>query len=93
MSRLSPSLHRHDPYWDIDGAGARRVRAQRRLTRSAAWVVVVAIIAAALSRLPTLDPAYLIEGQGRPIFAAVLLTLLGAAALLALARVRRASTH
>ena len=88
MSRLSLMSNRHDPYWDVDGAGARRQRAKARLVRFAAWIVALAVLAVALTHLPSIDPEYLVRGDGRPIFAGALLTLLGAAALLALVRVR-----
>ena len=91
MSRLSVAPRRHDPYWDMDGAGARRVRTKQRAVRLAVWVVLLAVFAYVSTRLPSIDPDYLIHGAGRPILAGALLTLLGAAALLALARVRRVS--
>ncbi|HLO36278.1 MAG TPA: hypothetical protein VK194_09355 [Candidatus Deferrimicrobium sp.] len=91
MSRLSLALHRHDPYWDVDGAGVRRQRTQRRIARTAVWFLVVLALAFVATRLPTVDPEFLIHGDGRPILAAALLTILGAAALLALARVRHVS--
>lgn len=90
MTRPSPAP-RHDPYWDLDGAGARRSRTQRRLQRSVLWVVALAILAAVLSQVPTIDTAYLTTGGGRPILAAAMMILLAAAALLALARVRHSS--
>jgi hypothetical protein len=91
VSRLSIAPRRHDPYWDMDGAGAQRVRTKQRVVRLAIWVVLVAVFAFAATRLPAIDPDYLIHGDGRPLLAGALLTLLGAAALLALARVRYVS--
>lgn len=91
MSRPSVAPRRHDPYWDMDGADARHQRTKQRITRLAAWVVIVAILGLVLTRLPSIDPEFLIQGQGRPILAGALLTILGAAALLALARVRHVS--
>jgi hypothetical protein len=91
MPRLSIAPRRHDPFWDLDGAGARRQRTQRRLTRYVVWLVVLAALAVVLTRLPAIDPEFLVQGGGRPILAGALLTLLGAAALLALARVRHVS--
>ena len=90
MSRLSRAP-RHDPYWDVDGAGARRDRTRRRLSRYAIWVVALAVLTMALSQVPRIDPDYLIHGDGRPIFAGALLTLLAAAVLLALVRIRHVS--
>jgi hypothetical protein len=91
VSRLSPTLRRHDPYWDMDGAGVQRKRTKRRVVRAAIWVAVVVALAFLATRLPSLDPNYLIQGEGRPVMAAAMLGLLGSAAILALARVRRLS--
>ena len=91
MSRLSPTLRRHDPYWDLDGAGAQHDRTRQRLIRVATWLVIIAILAVVLTRLPSLDPEFLLRGEGRPLLAGGLMTILGAAALLALARVRNLS--
>jgi hypothetical protein len=79
---------RHDPYWDMDGKGARLQRTKQRLIRLAVWVAVVAVLAFAATRLPSIDPEYLFQGAGRPILGGALLTILGSATLLALARVR-----
>ena len=92
MSR--PSLaHRHDPYWDVDGTGARNQRTRQRVVRLATWVVVVAILGVVATRLPTVDPEYLLHGEGRPILAGALMTVLASAALLALARIRHVSRN
>jgi molybdopterin/thiamine biosynthesis adenylyltransferase len=91
VSRLSPTLRRHDPYWDMDGAGVQRRRTKRRVIRMAAWVVVVLALAFLATRLPSLDATYLLQGEGRPVMAAAMLGLLGSAAILALARVRNLS--
>jgi hypothetical protein len=88
VPRLSLAVNRHDPYWDMDGSGARRSRTKRRLRRYVVWVVALAVLAVALTRLPAIDPEYLLTGEGRPILGAALLTLVGAAGLLALARLR-----
>jgi hypothetical protein len=73
----------------MDGTGARRVRTQRRVVRLGIWFLVVVALAVVASQLPAVDPEYLLHGAGRPIMAGALLTLLGAAALLALARMHR----
>ena len=91
MHRLSLAPRRHDPYWDMDGRGARRVRTKRRFAQAVVWSLVVLALAYMSTRLPTIDPEYLVTGGGRPILAGALLTLLGAAALLALSRVRHAN--
>jgi hypothetical protein len=84
-----PMPIRRDPYWEVDGAGARRQRTKQRLVRYVAWLLIVAVFAVAASNLPSIDPEYLIRGEGRPFLAGAMLGLLGAAALLALARIRR----
>ena len=87
MSRLTVAPRRHDPYWDMDGSGAQRLRAKRRLMRVAVWCVVLLVLAFAVTRLPSIDPAYLVQGEGRPAMGAALLGLLGSAVILALARI------
>jgi hypothetical protein len=91
VHRLSLAARRHDPYWDMDGKGARRVRTKRRFAQLAVWFLVVLALAFVATRLPAVDPEYLIAGSGRPILAGALLSMLGAAALLALSRVRHVS--
>jgi hypothetical protein len=71
----------------MDGSGAQRLRTKRRLVRVAVWCVVLLVLAFAVTRLPAIDPAYLVQGEGRPVMAAALLGLLGSAAILALARI------
>jgi hypothetical protein len=88
VSRLSLALNRHDPYWDMDGAGARRQRLQRRAVRLAIWALILTALAVAATRLPAIDPEFLIHGEGRPILAGSLLTILAAAAHHAHARIR-----
>jgi hypothetical protein len=88
VHRLSLAPRRHDPYWDMDGRGVRRVRTKRRFAQTAVWFLVLVALVFVATRLPTVDPVYLIAGDGRPILAGSLLSLLGAAALLALSRVR-----
>ena len=74
MTRLSLAP-RHDPYWDMDGKGARRQRAKQRLVRYVAWIVLLAVFAIAAANLPAVDPEYLLRGEGRPLMAGALLTL------------------
>jgi hypothetical protein len=54
----------------------------------AIWLAVIVALAFVATRLPSIDPEYLIRGSGRPILAGALLTILGSATLLALARMR-----
>jgi hypothetical protein len=82
----------HDPFWGLDGTNAQHTRLRRKVTRSVT-LVFVAILAALLvalfaTRLPTVDPGYLLTGEGRPILAAAILTILGSTMLLGLARLR-----
>ena len=91
MTRLSPTSSRHDPYWDMDGTGVQRLRTKRRAVRMVIWLVIVAALAFLATRMPTLDPNFVITGEGRPVMAAALLGLLGSAAILALVRIRHTS--
>jgi hypothetical protein len=90
VPRLSLSP-RHDPYWDLDGAGVHRDRTRRRAIRTAIWFAVVLALAFVATRLPAVDSEYLIQGEGRPVLAGAMLAILAAAALLALARIRHVS--
>lgn len=93
MPPRSTAPRRHDPFWDLDGAGARRSRTKRRFARVATWLIVAIVIAVVVTRLPSIDPEFLIRGDGRPLVAGALLALLGAAILLGLARVSRSGSH
>ena len=73
VTRLSNVPRRHDPYWDLDGTGARHQRTKQRVVKLAAWLVVVLILGFAATRLPAIDPEYLLHGAGRPILAGALL--------------------
>jgi hypothetical protein len=88
MTIPSRSTDRHDPFWDMDGKGARRVRLQRRLMRSAMLLLALVAVAVLVSHIPTIDPEFLVSGGGRPILAGMLLALLGTSILIALSRMR-----
>lgn len=88
MPRLTRSSNHHDPFWDMDGAGARRVRSQRRLARYATWLIAILVIAVVATRLPSVDTEFLVSGAGRPILGGAILALLGASVLLALGKMR-----
>ena len=90
MPRLSLA-RRHDPFWDIDGEGARRARSQRRLVRYGTWLIALLVVAIVASQLPTVDPDFLVRGDGRPLLAGAIMTLLASSVLLALARMRTSS--
>ena len=82
----------HDPFWGLDGKNAQHARLRRRVTRfvTLAILAILAVLLVALfaTRLPTVDPQYLLTGEGRPILAAAILTILGSTMLLGLARLR-----
>ncbi len=88
MSRLSLASRRHDPFWDMDGAGARKSRTQRRFARYATWLIALLVIALVATRLPSVDTEFLISGAGRPILGGAILALLAASVLLALGKMR-----
>ena len=64
---------------------------KRSLDCIVSWLVVMSILGYVVTLLPSIDPEYLIRGDGRPILAGAMLTMLGAATLLALARIRHVS--
>ena len=37
-----PALGRNDPWWDLDGAGARRTRLRQRIVASVAFALAIA---------------------------------------------------
>jgi hypothetical protein len=84
---------RHDPFWDVDGKGARRSRIRRRFVRASVALIAVLVVAVVVTRLPAVDPQYLVSGDGRPILAGALLALLAAMVLVALARMRHVDGH
>ncbi|HUQ79009.1 MAG TPA: hypothetical protein VM427_09100 [Patescibacteria group bacterium] len=88
MPRLTRSSKRHDPFWDMDGAGARRVRSQRRFARYATWLISFLVVAVVATRLPSIDPEFLVSGAGRPILGGAILALLAASVLLAVSKMR-----
>ena len=89
MSRLSLAARRHDPFWDLDGEGARRVRSQRRLVRYGTWLIALLVVGILATRLPSVDPTFLMHGDGKPILAGAIMTLLAASVLLGLSRIRQ----
>ena len=88
MPRLSLASNRHDPFWDMDGAGARRVRTQRKFARYATWLIALLVVVVVATQLPTFDAEFLISGAGRPILGGAILALLAASVLLALGKMR-----
>jgi hypothetical protein len=87
VNRLSLA-NRHDPYWDLDGKGARRSRHQRQFVRWAVRLVAILAIAVLVTRLPAIDPSVLATPAGRPILAAAILSLLAVFTLLAVVKMR-----
>jgi hypothetical protein len=90
MSRLSLAQH-HDPYWDLDGSGARRSRHQRQFVRWTFRLIAILAIGVLLTRLPAIDATILATPAGRPILGAAIFSLLAAFVLLALAKIRHGS--
>jgi hypothetical protein len=88
VSRLSLASHRHDPYWDLDGSGARRSRTHRRFVRWGVALVVILVIGLLVTRLPAIDASVLTGAAGKPILAGAILSVLAACVLVGLARLR-----
>ena len=88
MTRLSLA-QRHDPYWDLDGSGARRSRHQRQFVRWTVRLIAILAIAVLVTRLPAVDPSVLTTPEGKPILAAAVFSLLAMFTLLALAKIRK----
>ncbi len=88
MSRPSLASRRHDPFWDMDGSGVRRTRIQRRLARTLTWLIGILVLGVLATRLPSMDPSFLVTGAGRPILGGAILVLLAASVLLAVAKMR-----
>ena len=94
MPRLSLTPFRHDPFWDMDGAAARRARTRRRFLRFELLVLVALFVALTAARLPAFDPGVLTDtGTLRPVLAVALLALLASCVLAAAARIRVRSTE
>jgi hypothetical protein len=95
---MSPAANapRSDPFWDLDGAGARRSRRRRQIIRAAIAILIAAlaiVLAVTLAaRIPEMDPGFVREA-GRPLLAAAVLSLLAAAVLIGLARMRRPASR
>ena len=88
MSRLSLSNARHDPFWDLDGKTVRRSRSRRKFVRTTVLALVAVIVGLLATRLPAVDPTFLVSPDGRPILAAAIFALLGSTILLGLSRLR-----
>jgi len=93
VTRSSRAPNRHDPYWDLDGAGVRRTREQRRHVRGAAMLAAIVLVLLLVSRLPAIDPTVLTTPEGKPLLAGALLCLLATSVLLAIARIRYVRRH
>jgi hypothetical protein len=88
VSRLSLGAMRHDPFWDLDGKNARRSRTRRKATRAVIYGIVAVLVALVATRLPAVDPQFILSSDGRPFLAAAIFTLLGSTILLGLSRLR-----
>lgn len=78
---------RRDPFWD-DGRGARRARLRQRIIRFLSLVVAILVVVTIATRMPPVDPSFLLTDDGKPLTAGALMALLGSAILIALARMR-----
>jgi hypothetical protein len=81
---------RRDPWWDLDGRGARRDRVQRRLVGFVVVVLSATLLALILAALPRVDARSIVLGPDRPVVAAAALADIGACLLIVLHQVRRA---
>ena len=88
MSRLSLGATRHDPFWDLDGKSARRSRLRRKLVRYLVLAFAAVGVALVATRLPAVDPTFLMTSDGRPYLAVAIFALLGSTILLGLSRLR-----
>jgi hypothetical protein len=88
MPLLSAASTRRDPFWGVDGKCASRSRLRRRITRYVMLAIGVVLVAVLATRLPAVDPQFLISGEGRPILAGAIFALLGSTILLGLAKLR-----
>ncbi|HET9614039.1 MAG TPA: hypothetical protein VFP22_04425 [Candidatus Limnocylindrales bacterium] len=93
MPRLSLAAPRRDPFWDMDGKSVRRSRNRQKAVRLLVFAIVALVAAVLLTRLPAVDPEYLVSDAGRPILAAAIFTLLGSTILLGLARLRHPASR
>ena len=89
MPLPSRSARRHDPFWDMDGKAAHRARLRRKAVRAVLVLLVVLTIGMLGTSLPAVDPAFVLSGEGRPILAGALLTLLASTILIGLSWMRR----
>jgi hypothetical protein len=88
MPLLSAASTRRDPFWGLDGTSARRTRLRRKVSRLAMVAIAVVALGLLATRLPTVDPQFLINGEGRPILAGAIFALLGSTILLGLSKLR-----
>lgn len=79
---------RHDPFWDLDGKGARRLRARQRVVQVLLALMAVSVLAVVVTHVPAVDAADLTQGSGRPALIGVLLAIVAACALVAATRFR-----
>jgi hypothetical protein len=89
-----PRLHAadgHDPFWDIDGKGARRTRIRRKFVRTAVFLIAALVAVVLVTRLPAIDASFLMVENGRPLLTGVIFALLASTILLGLIRLRRSA--
>ena len=88
MTRLPGSSRAHDPYWGMDGPTASHARLRRTIVRRAGLLLLALVVVGIATRLPAIDATAIVTGYGKPILAGAIVAVLGAAVLLALARLR-----
>jgi type VI protein secretion system component VasK len=81
----------HDPFWDLDGTGARRSRVRQRIVQLLLALLAVGVLAVIVTHVPAVDAASLTQGSGRPALIGTLLAVVAACALIAVTRFRPTS--
>lgn len=88
MSSLSRS-DGHDPFWGMDGKSARRSRFRRKFVRTMVFLIVAIVAVVLVTKLPAIDPSFLMVENGRPLLTGIIFALLATTIVLGLARLRR----
>lgn len=75
---------RRDPFWDVQGQGARRTRMRRRIVTAMVVALSATILVLILERLLTVDAGQILVGPGRPlVFSALVADTLACALIFA----------
>jgi hypothetical protein len=89
MPHLALTATKHDPFWGMDGKNARRTRFRRKFVRTVVFVIAALVAVVLITRLPAIDPSFLMVENGRPLLTGVIFALLASTILLGLVRLRR----